>query len=157
MNVSRRVLLSSVPVFAVAACAGKTSSQLQTDVQLISAGLSAVVASLAAIPNSAIPPLVLTKAQAAIGQIQANAAIIAQALTPDATTVGGIVTAVQTLATLIGPYVPSAPAVGAAIEAALALIPIIQAAVSSSSPAGASSSKMSPDEARAALAKAAGK
>lgn len=163
--ISRRA--AAIGVFAgmtgaalLAACQGKTSDQLTADVQLIALGLTGIVASLRNLPpNLAVPADVLDKAQAAIDDVNMNAAAVGSSLTPNPDAIKAIATAVATLASLLAPFFPAAPIVGAVIQAALALVPTILAFIPSA-PVPASAARASrgvtPSQARLVLQAAPG-
>jgi len=151
----RRTILfgaASVSALALAGCAGQTPTQLQSDVTAISQGLSGIVSALKAIPS--VPANIVAEAQTAISAIQTNAATIAAALTPQASVVQQIAQAVTTLSTLLTPFFPLSAPVAGVVQAALALVPVILAAVGVQS-AGASLSTMTPEQARLVLRAAA--
>ncbi|HET6195099.1 MAG TPA: hypothetical protein VFE12_05080 [Acetobacteraceae bacterium] len=155
----RRVVLSGLvlsPVLAVIGC-GTSQDQVKTDVSLIANGLSGVVSALQALPAGRIPPDVLSRAQAIIGDIRMNAAAISQAITANPDTVQAISSSVSTLSVLLTPFFPAAPAVGLAVQAALALLPVVLAAVGRTPAAATAAPKMTPEQARAVLTSAAAK
>lgn len=155
---NRRSFLATSTALAVAACAGKTQTQLQSDVELIAAGLSGVVAALQGLPSGMKPGAdIITQAEAAIADIKANAAEIATSLTPQASTVQAIANAVSTLSTLLAPFFPVAPAIAAVVQAAVALVPVILSAVGATAPASAQRVSVTPGQARLTLRAAASK
>jgi hypothetical protein len=157
----RRVVMSGLvlsPVLAVIGCGnGNSQDQVKTDVNLIANGLSGVVAALQALPAGRVPPDVLSRAQAIIGDIRTNAAAVSQAIAANPDTVQAISSSVSTLSALLTPFFPAAPAVGLAVQAALALLPVVLAAVGKAPAAATAAPKMTPDQARAVLTNAAAK
>ncbi|MDA8251086.1 MAG: hypothetical protein M0Z28_18210 [Rhodospirillales bacterium] len=140
---------SALLPLGLAACAGQTQTQLQADVQAVAQGLGGVVSSLSAVPH--VPQAVVTQAMALIGQVKADAAQIATALTPNPNVVQHIADTINALLPIVAPYFPVAPAVAAVLQAALALVPVILAAVGKPVPAGAATAAMTPAQARLVL------
>lgn len=135
-----------------AACVGKTTDQLTSDVQLVASGLSGIVNTLRN-PALNVPTDVLDKAQAAIDIIEANAGSVGTSLTPNASAINAIANAVSTLASLLTPFFPIAPIVGAVVQAALALLPTLLAFAGKPPPAAAkrAATVMQPGQAREVL------
>jgi len=153
---SRRRTLVLILAAAVAGCGvgganAPSEPTLQTDVTLISTGLSGIVASLQATPGINFPAAIAAQAQMILADIQANAAGIAASLTPGPDPVKAVATAVNTLANLLAPYLPQAPGVAALIQAALALIPIVLAMAGLSGAVKTRRPAMAPEQARAVL------
>lgn len=111
-------------VGALAACGGRTESQLQADVQAIAAGVQGLAAALyAAVPS--IPAETQARINAAIAAVEADAAPIAQALTPGQPVVKDFVESVNELATLVQPYYSAAPKIADVMIAAAALAQVV--------------------------------
>ncbi len=152
---NRRTLLVAastlIPAGLLAACQnGKapSASQVATDVNLIATAMGPVVAALATTPN--VSPALVTKAQGYLAIIQADAAKIAAAtLNPPAGTVQEIVQVVQALAGIVG-SIPALAPYAVVIQAAVALAPVMLAAVGVQVTGAAPS--MTPTQARAILA-----
>lgn len=141
---------AAVAALSMAGCTTQTPDQLQNDVNLVVAGAQAVVSALAAVPN--VPPAVIAQAQAALANIQLNAAAIANALSPQANAAQAIVVAVNTLATLVQPYFPQAGQYAAIVAAAVSLAAVIAGMVGAqAAPAPAGTPSMSPSTARTTL------
>jgi hypothetical protein len=108
-----------------------TTSQLQQDVNLLTASAQAI---LGLLPPNVVSPATLSQAQAIITAIQADAAQIAQAIStatqPSTSLLTSVSTLVNQLAALLAPYFPQAAAVAAAIQALLVLVGAIQSQVS---------------------------
>lgn len=130
---NRRQLLSNLSVGAILTiplplvdCANQSNDTLVMDVNLLAAGLGAVVAALGApgLPVT-IPPGVLATAQAAVADIQANAPVIGNALSPNRTAIQEIVDAVSSISLVLTPFLPGVPVIAAVVQAALALVPTI--------------------------------
>lgn len=147
-NLLRVVALSPI---ALAACQGRTTDQLTADINLIATGLSGVVGALRGLPGGMISPAIIDQAQGIIDQIKANAASIGGALTPNPDTVQAIAAGVDALQRLLVPFFPVAPGIAAVVQAALALIPLILAAVGRAPSAATTTPMMTPAQARAAL------
>lgn len=142
--------------FAAAGCSGganapSSAPTLQSDVTLISSGLSGIIALLQATPGVSLPPAIAAQAQMILADIQANAAGIAASATPGADPVKAISTAVNTLANILAPYLPQAPGVAALIQAALALLPVILAMAGLTGAVKTRRPTMAPEQARAVL------
>jgi hypothetical protein len=106
----------------VAGCQGTINSQLVSDVNLLSSGLSGLTAALAALPANEQPSAaVLAQINAAIADLQSNAGSIANALTPSTSTVTAIQTAVSTIASLATPFFPASGLIASVVEAAVAV------------------------------------
>jgi|WetSurMetagenome_2_1015567.scaffolds.fasta_scaffold13380_7 hypothetical protein len=153
---SRRhlLILSTATAFGalLTGCAGKTESQLQTDVSLIANGLGNVLGTLKNIPGLNVPADVSAKIDAELAVIKSDASAIATALTPDANTVQAIADAVNAIYPLVTPFFPAAPAIAIAVQAALDLVPVILAAVGKSS-ASTRKAVYDPSTARLVLAR----
>ena len=149
---NRRTLLRAtafVPAIGLLGCEGQTASQLATDVNLITSGLTAAFAALKQIAG--VPSAVLTQIDFYVATIQADAAKVATAVgTPATSTVQEIGQVVQALASIVLPLVPGGSVIEATIQAAVSLLPVILAA------AGVSGAgvpvKYRPEQARAILA-----
>ena len=119
----RKLVLKSMPVLVVAAmvagCAGQNQAQLQSDVQLLVAGAQAVVGALQAIPGIAAD--VIAQAQAALTDIQNNAAQIASNFLPGSAVAQAFSTAIATLAALVMPYFPVSTTWAAVVQALITL------------------------------------
>jgi hypothetical protein len=153
----RRTLLSGFVLSPLAAMAGCNTppDQVKSDVALIASGLSGVIGVLRGLPAGSIPPDTLGRAQAIIDDIRTNATSISQAITANPDTVQTISSLVSTLSVLLTPFFPAAPAVGLAVKAALALLPIVLAAVGKPPAAATAAPTMTPAEARAVLSSSA--
>lgn len=152
---SRRRTFVLMLVFAAAGCSGGANAPsaptLQSDVTLISSGLSGIIALLQATPGVSLPPAIAAQAQAVLADIQANAAGIAASAAPGTDPVKAISTAVNTLANMLAPYLPQAPGVAALIQAALALIPVILTMAGLTGAVKTRRPTMAPEQARAVL------
>jgi hypothetical protein len=134
----------AAPVVALGACANLTSSQVQNDAQLISSGLSGIVADLQNIPGLVIPADVLAKVNGELTIIGQNAQQIGSLV--GSSPAVAINTAVGVVAAALTPFFPAAPMVAVAVQAAVTL-----AATLVGSFASAAASKMSVAQARAYL------
>lgn len=141
---------AGIGVAALGACTTQTQAQLQTDVETLNAGVAGLLAAVEAIPNNGLSATAQAQIQAAIQDVQTNASAIAAALTPSATVLQGVQTAIATLNSLLTPFFPLSSFIAAAAEAAVALVGTIV------SEAGATASaklrvSMTPDQARVIL------
>ena len=136
-------------LFAVAGCAGQTTTSVSSDVNLLSSGVEAVLAALS-VPSLNVPANVLSGVQTAVNTVQTDASQIATALTPSSTALTEIGNAVTLVASLATPFFPPAAAAAAVIQALLDLVPVVTAAVTP--PAAAAVKHVyTPDEARLIL------
>jgi hypothetical protein len=154
---NRRRTLTLILAAALAGCGQNNATPnapsaptIQSDVSLISSGLSGIVAAIQATPGVSLPANVAAQAQAILADIQANAAGIAASLTPGQKPIDAIKTAVNTLANLLDPYLAKAPGASALVQSALALLPVILA-MAGLSAAGTRRPTMAPEQARAVL------
>jgi hypothetical protein len=150
---NRRRTLTLILAAAVAGCgknAAPSAPTIQSDVTLISDGLSGIVSLLQATPGVNLSANVAAQAQMILADIKANAAGIAATATPGAQPIDAIKTAVNTLAGLLDPYLGKAPGAAALVQSALALLPVILA-MAGMSAAGTRRPTMAPDQARAVL------
>jgi len=150
----RRTLLSGLALSSLAAMTGCNAppDQVKSDVALIANGLSGVIAAL---PAGTVPSNTVAQAQNIINDIRSDAASISQAITANPDTVQAISTLVSALAALLTPFFPVAPLAAAAIKAALALLPVVLAAVGRPPAAATAAPTMTPAEARAVLSSSA--
>ena len=148
MHPTRRAMLSlSAAALAATSCAGKTPSQLATDVGLIASGLASVVTSLAQAPG--VPAATLAQLQGWLATIEADAAQVAAA----SAGAGGVVEfarAVQALAAIALPLIPGGSAIAALIDAAMSLLPMVLGTVGISG-APLAAPVYAPDQARLIL------
>lgn len=154
--ISRRPLLGLLTMGTLAACAtpgATTPTQLATDVNLIASGLSAAIASVAAIPG--VSAAAVTQLQGYLATIQADAKTVAAAtVTTPTSTVQEVAQAVQAVASVALPLIPGGSTVLALIQAAISLLPSILAAIGVSGAAPATPPVYSPAQARLILASA---
>lgn len=124
---NRRALLASTVLVPLVACASHsgiptpTPSQIQIDVQTLVDGLSGIVTALTGIA----PPDVLAKIQAELDILKADAAAIANAVTPTQSVLQQIGQAVGIIADLATPFFPAAGVVAMVIQGAIAFLPTI--------------------------------
>lgn len=153
--ITRRLALSgavSMPfVLGLTACGGRTESQLQADVQTIAAGLSGILADLQAVPGLNMSAGTATQIAHEIAVIKSQAAEIAGALAPGQTVAADFAEAVTTLAALVQPFFPMAPAVAAVITAAASLAQVVLQETGALSAARSSKWTMPAGQARALL------
>lgn len=151
--ISRRHLLAttSALVLLTGASCAFSPTQIQADVEAIASGLSTLVTALAPFA----PADVLAKAQTFINTIQANAALIASAVTPSNSILQTISGAISALSALVAPFFPMAPAIAAALQAAVVLINLVLQATGNATPPAHKAlmalPPMSADQARALL------
>ena len=157
---NRRNLLTAAAVIAPAAllagCAtGQTASQVTaqvlTDINLEASGLANALPLLTAAKG--IPAAIVAKAQAIIARIQvAAASMSAQVTSAQAqATVTQIETDVNAVVGLLA-GMPLPPAISGVLQAAVVLLPLIEAGVGLAVPVGAAPSAMSAAQARMVLA-----
>ena len=126
---NRRALLTNSAIISVgvlaaglAGCANQTTSQLTNDVNLLDTGLAGLDAALATLPPNEQPsPAIMAQIQAALTDLNTNTGQIANALTPNASTVTAIQTDVTTIAALAQPFFPASAVIANVINAAVAV------------------------------------
>lgn len=148
---NRRSLLSTTLLIPVVACTGMlpTTSQLASDAQLISSGLSVVVTNIQSLPG------VTNAALATLGKylaaITANAAALAsQTVAVPATLVQEIVADIKAFAPVALAIIPGGSQLVAVVQAALALISPMLAAVGITA-TSAEPPRYAPEQAKAIL------
>lgn len=135
MRISRRYILAASIgsaagiALGLAGCANQTTSQLQADVQTITQGVSSILTDLTATPGVTLPPATLAAIKSELAAINADAAAIATAATPNQTVVQTFSEAVSALVPLVTPFFPAAPAVAATVQAAVTLAQFVLAQV----------------------------
>jgi len=112
---------SVLALLALAACTTPTPAQVATDAGLISSGLTAAIAAIAAVPGVDQTKLATVNADLLILQ-KAAAAISVQS---NPTLATEIATAVDDLAPIAESLVPGSSYIVVAIEAATALVPVL--------------------------------
>jgi len=132
MNVTRRTILAATPAAALAACAGQTTTQLQSDVNAIDTGLQSVVTDLAATPGVSVPATTMAEIKTTLDNIHTDAAQIAAVAAPSQTAVQVFSDTVSALVPLLTPFFPQVPAVAATVQAAVTLVQVVIAQVSPS-------------------------
>jgi hypothetical protein len=130
MNIRRIVALGATALIPFLSACNSTStsttpSQIATDVNLISTGLSAAVASIAAIPG--VDPTQLATLQADLKIVQTDAATVAAATAAPTSTVQEIVSTIDALAPIALALVPGGSALVPVIDAATSLAPALLA------------------------------
>jgi hypothetical protein len=150
----RRHFTGLILISAVAACSTPpTPSQLATDTSLIASGLSAAIASIAAIPG--VSPATVSQLQGYLATIEADATTVAAAtVTTPTNIVEEIAQTVQAVASVALPLIPGGTSLVALINAAVSLVPTILAAVGVSGAAPAGPLPYTPAQARLILAAA---
>lgn len=157
---NRRHLLTAasaiVPAALLAGCAtGKTASQVTaqvlTDINLEASGLANALPLLTAAKG--ISAAIVSKAQAIIARIQVAAASMTATVTSAQAqaTVTQIETDVNAVVALLA-GMPLPPAISGVLQAAVVLLPLIEAGVGLAVPVGATPSAMSAAQARMVLA-----
>ena len=157
MIATRRALLSAVAVLPFAGCAsfGSGLAAVQSDAALILNGINAILPAIQSFPGvpstlGAVVGAYIARAQAALAALRI--ATTAAGATPS---VQSIEAAVNGIVLALGQFGVALPApFGTYLIAAETLVPIILAAVGVSAPAAAMAGAMTPDQARAVLAKA---
>jgi hypothetical protein len=132
MNLSRRALLGTSGLSALAACTTSTTSptvsQIASDVNLIATGMTSVVTALQDVPN--IPAATLKQLQSYVVALQQAASTVATSTaTPATSAVQEIVTVVEDIAPIALSFVPGGGAIAAIVQAAISLLPVVTAAV----------------------------
>jgi hypothetical protein len=151
---SRREILAAVALAVTSACTSNGgTSQLARDLSLVAQGLGAVEKTLQGIPG--VPGAVLAQVQSDLAQVRSAAS---QAIQPS---VGGLTSSVQGIGALVGniasavlPLLPGGSVVVTLVEAAVSLVPTIEAEAGLLSAAMVVSAKprYTPAQARALLA-----
>lgn len=119
---ARRRLLAGAALLPLylAGCANLTLSQLQSDVQLVAAGLAGILQDLTA-AGVEISPSTLASLTSELATLESDASAIVAALTPGQSLVMDFVDAVDAAALLLTPFFPAAEAIASTVEAAAAL------------------------------------
>lgn len=121
----RRSLVASIAaipaVSLLAACGGRTASVLTTDADLIAKGAAVVFTDLTHVPGISISASDQTKILNEIALIETDAPQIGATLAPGQNVASNFIEAVNTLASLVTPYLKQAPAVQTLIVAIVSL------------------------------------
>lgn len=148
-------MLAAGPLLLSACSTGQSASQVTaqvlTDINLEASGLANALPMLAA--QHSIPPATVGQAEALVAKVQAAAATMSATVTSAQAQATGtqIETDVNGLVSLLA-GMPLPPAISGVLQAAVVLLPIIEAGVGMVVPVGASPSAMSAAQARMVLA-----
>lgn len=142
--------VAAIPVLGLAACGGKTESQLQADVQTIATGVSGIVDSLIA-AGVVIPGADQAKIASELVLIQGQASAIAAVAVPGQKPVTDFVDAVNELGVLTAPFVAKAPQYAALMQAAVSLAQTVLLESGAISVGAERSTAMAAPQARAIL------
>jgi hypothetical protein len=141
-----RALLSTLPALALVACSTTTTTtpmtQINTDLQLLANGLSALL------------PFLPASAGAVSAQVQTTLAEVQRALaaTPTPTTIQGIGTLITNLAPAVIGLFPGGGTAVTVVGAIVALLPTIEAAIGLAGAEASARATMTPAMARGVLA-----